>query len=154
MSPPDSTVALTFDDGPDPLWTPKVLDVLRRHGVPATFFVVGRRAADHPGLVRRAFDEGHELGVHTFTHADLSSIPGWRANLELSMSQTALGGSAGVHTALLRPPYSSSPEELTGDNLRAARAAARRGYLVTQQHGRALPHLQSAASQLIELFWG
>ena len=127
---PDRTVALTFEDGPDPRWTPAVLEVLRRHGVPATFFVVGRRAADHPGLVRRTLDEGHEVGVHTFTHSGLAAVPGWRANLELSMSQTALGGAAGVHTALLRPPYSSSPADVTEVERRAAGAAARRGYLL------------------------
>ncbi len=123
-------MALTFDDGPDPEWTPQVLDVLRRHGVPATFFVVGRRVASHPGLVRRQLDEGHEVGVHTFTHADLGTAPGWRASLELSATQTALGGAAGVHTALFRPPYLSSPAHLTDDDVGAARAAAQRGYLL------------------------
>src|SRR6266550_5614229 len=65
---PDKTVALTFDDGPDPKWTPEILDVLRRHGVPATFFVVGAAVARHPELVRAELAAGHEIGAHTFTH--------------------------------------------------------------------------------------
>ena len=66
---PRRTIALTFDDGPDPRWTPQVLDVLERHGAHATFFVVGARVADHPGLVRRIVAEGNEIGVaHLHPH--------------------------------------------------------------------------------------
>src|SRR5437764_12049583 len=72
-SPPSMTVALTFDDGPDPTWTPKLLDLLREKNVPATFFVVGTQAVSHPALVRRELAEGHDVGSHTFTHAQLSS---------------------------------------------------------------------------------
>lgn len=78
VRPPDRTVALTFDDGPDPVWTPQILDVLRKHHVHATFFVVGSAAIDHPDLVRRITAEGHEIGVHTLTHADLGTAPTWR----------------------------------------------------------------------------
>jgi len=83
---PDKTVALTFDDGPDPTWTPRILDVLRREQVPGTFFDVGSRVASNPGIVRRELTDGNEVGSHTFTHASLSNISGWRENLELSMS--------------------------------------------------------------------
>jgi peptidoglycan/xylan/chitin deacetylase (PgdA/CDA1 family) len=102
---PPRTVALTFDDGPDPRWTPQILNVLRREQVPATFFVVGSRVAEHGGLVRRTLAEGHEIGSHTYTHENLSTLPAWRARLELLLSQLALAGSAGLNTSLFRPPY-------------------------------------------------
>jgi poly-beta-1,6 N-acetyl-D-glucosamine synthase len=129
-SPPPRSVALTFDDGPDPTWTPKLLDLLRDRNVPATFFVVGAQVVSHPELVRRELAEGHDVGSHTFTHADLSSLPQWRQNLELSLTQTALAGAASVHTALLRPPYSSTPDDLTRPEASAVSRTARLGYLV------------------------
>ena len=80
--PPEQTIALTFDDGPDPTWTPRILEVLEQHDVHATFFIVGTAAIDHPDLVRRMLDEGHEIGVHTLTHVDLGSAPPWQQELE------------------------------------------------------------------------
>jgi cellulose synthase/poly-beta-1,6-N-acetylglucosamine synthase-like glycosyltransferase/peptidoglycan/xylan/chitin deacetylase (PgdA/CDA1 family) len=126
---PPRTVALTFDDGPDPTWTPRVLAVLAREHVPATFFVVGTRAAQHPALVRQVLAQGHELGAHTWSHADLAMSPAWRRNLELSLQQLGLEGSAGVSSALLRPPYSSGPDALTSADVRVIGSAARAGYV-------------------------
>ena len=71
------TIALTFDDGPDPTWTPQILAVLRRYRVPATFFVVGAHAASYPGLVRDELRDGDEVGSHTYTHANLATAS-WR----------------------------------------------------------------------------
>jgi poly-beta-1,6 N-acetyl-D-glucosamine synthase len=127
---PARTVALTFDDGPDPRWTPQVLDVLRREHVPATFFDVGSRVAQHPALVRRELADGNEIGSHTFTHAALSSTSGWRENLELSMTQLALAGATGRTTALVRPPYSSTAAAVSAQDLRTIRQATSDGYLV------------------------
>ncbi|MDX3094527.1 glycosyltransferase [Streptomyces sp. ME19-03-3] len=128
-APRARTVALTFDDGPDPRWTPKILDVLRRHRVHATFFVVGTQVAAHPELVRRILAEGHEIGVHTFTHADLGTLPEWQRSLELRETQLALAGATGRTTSLLRPPYSSGNAAVTNDDWSAIRAAAGDGYL-------------------------
>ncbi|WP_328988919.1 bifunctional polysaccharide deacetylase/glycosyltransferase family 2 protein [Kribbella sp. NBC_01245] len=128
-APKPRTIALTFDDGPDPVWTPKVLDLLKAHKIKATFFVVGTEVAKHRELTRRIVAEGHELGVHTFTHADLATLPDWRGSLELRQSQLILAGAAGVSTPLLRPPYSSSPDAVADpdwDSIRKARSA---GYL-------------------------
>ncbi|HEX5533887.1 MAG TPA: bifunctional polysaccharide deacetylase/glycosyltransferase family 2 protein [Actinomycetales bacterium] len=108
---PDRTIALTFDDGPGPD-TPAVLDVLRRHGVPGTFFVLGERVAAQPDVARRLIDEGHEVGVHGFTHADLTASPDWRRRLELDQTQLALSAATGHTSALLRLPYSGTPAEL------------------------------------------
>ncbi|WP_460666232.1 bifunctional polysaccharide deacetylase/glycosyltransferase family 2 protein [Kribbella swartbergensis] len=129
VRPAARTIALTFDDGPDPAWTPKVLDLLAAQQVKATFFVVGTEVAAHPELARRIVAEGHQIGVHTFTHANLSTAAGWRRSLELRQSQLILAGATGMITPLLRPPYSSEPGELTDADWSAIKAARRDGYL-------------------------
>jgi cellulose synthase/poly-beta-1,6-N-acetylglucosamine synthase-like glycosyltransferase/peptidoglycan/xylan/chitin deacetylase (PgdA/CDA1 family) len=126
---PTMTVALTFDDGPDPTWTPKILAVLRHYRVPATFFLVGAHVASDPGLVREELRDGDEIGSHTYTHANLATA-GWREDFELTLTQNALAGTAGVRTRLLRMPYSSEPDALTTADWRAAERAGRDGYLV------------------------
>ncbi|MDR2984826.1 MAG: bifunctional polysaccharide deacetylase/glycosyltransferase family 2 protein [Nocardiopsaceae bacterium] len=126
---PKKTVALTFDDGPDPDWTPKILAILKRKDVPATFFLVGAHAASNPSIVRAELAAGDEVGSHTYTHANLASAS-WRLPLELTLTQNALAGAAGVRTRLLRPPYSSVPDALTRADWQAYRRAARFGYLV------------------------
>ncbi|MCT9932617.1 bifunctional polysaccharide deacetylase/glycosyltransferase family 2 protein [Planotetraspora sp. A-T 1434] len=127
---PRKTVALTFDDGPDPRWTPRLLDVLKRHNAKATFFVVGARAAEEPALVRRMVAEGHEIGNHTYTHADIATTPAWRTRMELSLTQRALAGAAGIHTRLARLPYSSSNDSVSDEQLKAMRVLGAEGYLV------------------------
>ena len=126
---PARTVALTFDDGPDPAWTPKIVAVLRRYRVPATFFLVGAHAASYPGLVQEELRDGDEVGSHTYTHTNLATA-GWREGFELALTQNALAGAAGIRTRLLRMPYSSEPDALTAADWRAARQAAQDGYLV------------------------
>jgi cellulose synthase/poly-beta-1,6-N-acetylglucosamine synthase-like glycosyltransferase/peptidoglycan/xylan/chitin deacetylase (PgdA/CDA1 family) len=136
VAPPPHVAVLTFDDGPDPHWTPGVLAVLRRFHVPATFFVVGARVLEHPGLVRTEIADGDEIGSHTFTHVNLGTIPMWRERLELGLTQTALAGAARVHTSLLRLPYSFGPADLRTSQLPAVRVAAQLGYLlVFADHG-------------------
>ncbi len=127
---PPRTVVLTFDDGPDPRWTPQVLAVLQRENVPATFFDVGTRVAHYPGLVRRELAQGNEVGSHTFAHNSLTGMPGWRRNLELSLTQLTLAGATGRTSVLLRPPYSSTPRALDSRDRTAIERAASDGYLV------------------------
>jgi cellulose synthase/poly-beta-1,6-N-acetylglucosamine synthase-like glycosyltransferase/peptidoglycan/xylan/chitin deacetylase (PgdA/CDA1 family) len=128
---PPRTVALTFDGGPDPAWTPGLLDVLRRHHTKATFFVVGARAAENPGLIRRMTREGHELGSNAYSQSgDLGAMPPWRSNLELDLTQQALAGVAGVHTRLVRLPYVYRPDALYGERWRAAQEVGERGNLL------------------------
>ncbi|HEV2783124.1 MAG TPA: bifunctional polysaccharide deacetylase/glycosyltransferase family 2 protein [Actinophytocola sp.] len=122
LRPPDRTIALTFDDGPDPQWTPAILDVLARHDVHATFFVTGAHAAEHPGLVERILAAGHEVGHHTATHTDLSTAGPLRTWLELRSTDLVLAYAAGVSTSLIRPPYSATPDAVDD----AAWAAAQR----------------------------
>ncbi|WP_427886167.1 bifunctional polysaccharide deacetylase/glycosyltransferase family 2 protein [Kribbella sp. GL6] len=129
VAPHARTIAITFDDGPDPVWTPKILDVLRAQGVHATFFVVGTAVAKHPDLARRIVAEGHQIAVHTFTHANLSTAAPWRRSLELKQSQLILAGATGVTTTLIRPPYSSEPSALTDLDWKALRQVRDAGYL-------------------------
>jgi cellulose synthase/poly-beta-1,6-N-acetylglucosamine synthase-like glycosyltransferase len=127
---PPGVVALTFDGGPDPAWTPRLLDLLRERHAHATFFLSGAEAVRHPDLVRRIRDEGHEIGSYTYTGADLGSVSSFRSRLELSLTQTALAGAAGTDTTLLRLPYTSQVETLCGGEWTAARRAAAQGYLL------------------------
>ena len=122
-------IALTFDDGPDPVWTPKVLDMLRANDAKATFFVVGVQIAAHPGLTRRIAAEGHQLALHTFTHADLATLPDWRRSFELRTNQLILAGAAGVSTSLLRAPYSSSAGAVASEDWSGIKHARELGYL-------------------------
>ena len=126
---PDRTIALTFDDGPDPRWTPKILDVLAKHRARATFFVIGSEVARNPELARRITAAGHEIGGHTFTHPDLGTLPGWRRDMENTQAQWAIAYATGRSTALMRPPYSSFPDALTDRDYATARAVGSRGYL-------------------------
>ncbi len=128
------TVALTFDDGPDPAWTPQVLDILKRYHARATFFVIGRQAAAHPELVARMYAEGNEVGNHTFTHAaDLESAPSWRFRLELSLTQRVIEGATGHSATLFRYPYMGSLTDLDQPDQPLVRRAAEEGYRLVGQ---------------------
>jgi cellulose synthase/poly-beta-1,6-N-acetylglucosamine synthase-like glycosyltransferase/peptidoglycan/xylan/chitin deacetylase (PgdA/CDA1 family) len=109
---PKKTIALTFDDGPDPEWTPQILKVLRDNGVHGTFFEVGQMAARYPALVRQVVASGNEIGVHTFTHVDLAYQSRSRINRELSQTQLSLAGAAGITSSLFRAPYSSEVDAI------------------------------------------
>ncbi len=120
------TVVLTFDDGPSG-YTPQILDVLEQFHVPATFFVIGAHLAGHSATLRRMVADGDEIGVHTFTHADLASIPAWRQRMEIATTQAAIASATGYTTDLLRPPFSSEPGSLTPAEWKAiARAGSYR----------------------------
>ncbi|MFF2136597.1 bifunctional polysaccharide deacetylase/glycosyltransferase family 2 protein [Streptomyces sp. NPDC058193] len=109
---PDKTIVLTFDDGPDPEWTGKVMDILDENDVPGTFFLVGSMITRYPDVVRRMVDEGNEVGVHTFTHVDLSYQSEARVKREIAQTQLALAGAAGITTTLFRAPYSSRTDAI------------------------------------------
>ncbi|MFI8201870.1 polysaccharide deacetylase family protein [Streptomyces sp. NPDC085937] len=129
LSVPDHRLVLTFDDGPDPTWTPKVLDVLKKHDAHAVFFVTGTMASRYPDLVQRMVDEGHEIGLHTFNHPDLSLQSKKRIDWELSQNQLALTGAAGIRTSLFRPPYSSHADAMDNASWPVTEYIGSRGYL-------------------------
>ncbi|MEV8516430.1 glycosyltransferase [Dactylosporangium sp. NPDC051484] len=127
---PPKTIVLSFDDGPDPTWTPQILAVLQRHHVPATFFVVGEMTARYPEIVRQELAQGDEVGIHTFTHPDLENQPAWRIDLELSQSQLALAGAAGINSSLVRMPYSSEVSALDNLSWPVVQRLGKQDYLV------------------------
>ncbi len=123
-------IALTFDDGPDPKWTPRILDILKQEQVPATFFVIGKNGQAYPDLVRRTMNEGHELGNHTFTHPNLGEIP-WRlTDLELNATQRLIESLTGRSTVLLRPPYFGDAEADKPEEVEPAYRAQELGYII------------------------
>ena len=126
---PDHKIVLTFDDGPDPVWTPRVLDELKKHHAHAVFFVTGTMASRYPDLVRRMVDEGHEIGLHTFNHPDLSFQSKKRIDWELTQNQLALAGAAGIRTSLFRPPYSSFAADMDNNTWPVTEYIGSRGYI-------------------------
>jgi peptidoglycan/xylan/chitin deacetylase (PgdA/CDA1 family) len=100
-------VALTYDDGPG-LPTPRLLDVLRRHHARATFFMVGEMVQLHPGTARRIARAGHAVGVHTWDHSDLCSLPARQVRSQLARTAQIIRRVTGTNPTLMRPPYGSS----------------------------------------------
>ncbi|MEU1849914.1 bifunctional polysaccharide deacetylase/glycosyltransferase family 2 protein [Streptomyces sp. NPDC019990] len=127
---PDRTIVLTFDDGPDPTWTPRIRAVLDHHHAPGTFFVTGQQTARHPEVVRGLIRSGHEIGVHTFSHRDLTTQSASAVDRELSLTQLALAGAAGINSSLMRMPYSSTPSALDAASWSVARRLGDKGYVL------------------------
>ncbi|MEU1291825.1 glycosyltransferase [Streptomyces sp. NPDC005840] len=128
ISVPAKTIALTFDDGPNPTWTPQVLEILRRYDVPGTFFLVGSMVSRYPGIVRTMVEEGNEVGIHTFTHVDLSYQSDARVDREMQQTQLALAGAAGITTTLFRAPYSSETDAIDNYSWPVYQRLGRDGY--------------------------
>ena len=122
-------VAITFDDGPDPQWTPKILDVLKREHAPATFFLIGIQADKFGDITQRIYSEGHEIGNHTFTHPDISNISHGYMKLELNLTEQLFGSRLGIRTILFRPPYSIDQEPDTADQVRPLEITQDMGYI-------------------------
>ena len=104
---PPKTVVLTFDDGPSP-YTPKILAILRAEHVSATFFVVGNQAITYPAELQAMYEQGDEIGNHTFTHPNLQTLPQWRVREELNLTELVIIRQTGHNTRLMRPPYLGS----------------------------------------------
>jgi cellulose synthase/poly-beta-1,6-N-acetylglucosamine synthase-like glycosyltransferase/peptidoglycan/xylan/chitin deacetylase (PgdA/CDA1 family) len=132
---PERRVALTFDDGPDPVWTPKIARELHRLGAPATFFVVGSEVVRHPEITRNLWRQGFEIGNHTFTHADVFGGPAWLRRFQLDATENVIAGATGTRPRLFRPPYSSGPSAVTQSQAPAVREIARDGYVIVLSDG-------------------
>lgn len=98
-------IALTFDDGPHPANTPRLLDILKQRNVKATFYVVATNAKRYPEIMRRIIAEGHEIGNHTVTHGNLSKMSDAQVRQELTASHQAIVAATGVAPKTMRPPY-------------------------------------------------
>ncbi|MCC6349067.1 MAG: glycosyltransferase [Candidatus Eisenbacteria bacterium] len=128
------TLALTFDDGPSGRWTPAILDALGELGVPATFFVIGENAERHPDLIRREWDEGHEIGNHTYTHPNIAAVSKRRVHFELNATQRALQSDIGHSTLMFRPPYNADAEPTSAEEVQPMLDAAALGYFTVGEY--------------------
>ncbi len=124
----EKVLCLTFDDGPDPRFTPRILDILNGRHVPATFFVVGQNAQNYPALVKREYAEGHEIGNHTFLHPNIAVVSGRRIQLELTTTQRTLENLLGVSTTFFRPPYNADSSPQTPEEILPLLRAQAEGY--------------------------
>lgn len=100
----ERVVSLTFDDGPSPVYTAQILDVLARHGVKATFFVTGRHVEKYPEIARRIVAEGHDIGNHSYSHCNMVLLNDQQLQNEIKRAEQAIVQSAGVKPTLFRPP--------------------------------------------------
>jgi cellulose synthase/poly-beta-1,6-N-acetylglucosamine synthase-like glycosyltransferase/peptidoglycan/xylan/chitin deacetylase (PgdA/CDA1 family)/spore germination protein YaaH len=127
-------VALTFDDGPDETWTPRILSILERMHAPATFFVIGEEALVHPELLRRIAADGDEIGNHSYTHPNMAELPPVGARLEINATQRLIEAYTGRSTRLFRAPYFGDAEPTTADELLPALIAQQHGYTIVGLH--------------------
>jgi peptidoglycan-N-acetylglucosamine deacetylase len=127
-------VAITFDDGPDPQWTPKILDILKTANAKAAFFLVGMNAEKYPGLVRRIVNEGHEIGNHTYYHPNLALAWPEHVRLELNATQLLIETITGRATTLFRPPYAADTQPSQMSELMPLQIAQDLSYLVVLEN--------------------
>ena len=126
----EKQVAITFDDGPDPAYTPKILDILKQENAPATFFLIGLQTQKFPALARRIYDEGHAIGNHTFTHPDISDVSTWyMKRVELQLTEKLFASKMGVKPLYFRPPYSIDQEPDVADQVRPLELVQGEGYI-------------------------
>lgn len=111
----DKKIAITFDDGPDAVFTPALLDGLKQRNVKASFFVIGQEAEKYPELIQRMKEEGHLIGNHTYHHVELTRVDAQTEQKEIEMTNEVLEQITGERPVFLRPPYGSWREEILQD---------------------------------------
>lgn len=131
--PEPHQVALTFDDGPDPEWTPKILDILKKKRVTATFFILGTQAQHYPDLLERIVREGHEVGNHTYTHQNIAEAGDQEIELELNATTRLIEAVTGHSTAYFRPPFGIDGTPTQPGEVRALRVIRSLGYLTVAE---------------------
>jgi peptidoglycan-N-acetylglucosamine deacetylase len=126
-------IALSFDDGPDPQWTPKILDVLKEKNVSGTFFVIGDEANRYPGILKREYAEGHVIGNHTFTHPRFDEISNTQIKWELNLTQRLFESTLGIKSVLFRPPYGIDHQPEYAEEVAQLPLPQEMGYLIVGQ---------------------
>ena len=122
-------LVLTFDDGPDPTYTPQILDTLAFYHVPASFFIVGMEAEKNLGIVKRIFREGHEIGNHTFTHPNMANVSIKRAYVEMDLTRLLIECITGHSTILFRAPYNADSDPDKYEEMQPVALSRTRNYL-------------------------
>ncbi len=125
----DKKLVLTFDDGPDPEWTPQIIDILQKEHVPAAFFMVGYNAESNLPLLRKIDKLGYEIGNHSFFHPNMATIPEWRSVIELNTTRRLIESITGKSTILFRAPYLADAEPETQEELRPVVIAKKQNYI-------------------------
>lgn len=126
-------LAITFDDGPDGQWTPKILDILKDKNVPAAFFVIGVDAGKFPRILKREFAEGHAIGNHTYTHPSFDEISATQIRWELNLTQRFIESTLGVKSILFRPPFGIDHQPEYAEEVARLPIAQDMGYLIVGQ---------------------
>jgi cellulose synthase/poly-beta-1,6-N-acetylglucosamine synthase-like glycosyltransferase/peptidoglycan/xylan/chitin deacetylase (PgdA/CDA1 family)/spore germination protein YaaH len=129
----DKKIAITFDDGPDQRFTPKILDILKEKNVPATFFVIGVDASQFPNILKREYAEGHEIGNHTYTHPNFDDISKTQLHWELNLTQRLIESTIGVKSILFRPPFGIDHQPEYAEEVAQLPIAQDMGYLIIGQ---------------------
>ena len=123
-------VAISFDDGPDSEWTPKILDVLEQYDVKGVFLLIGEEAEKNVGIMQRIYREGHEIGNHSFTHPDIAEVSKGQVDLELNLTERLFASKLGVQPLYFRPPYSIDQEPDTNDQAAPIDRIQNLGYVI------------------------
>jgi cellulose synthase/poly-beta-1,6-N-acetylglucosamine synthase-like glycosyltransferase/peptidoglycan/xylan/chitin deacetylase (PgdA/CDA1 family)/spore germination protein YaaH len=126
-------IAISFDDGPDSQWTPKILDILKDKKAPGIFFIIGDQANKRPDILKREFAEGHEIGNHTFTHPKFDEISHTQLRWELNLTQRLIESTLDVKTILFRPPYGIDHQPEYSEEVAQLPLAQEMGYLIVGQ---------------------
>jgi len=129
----EKKLVLSFDDGPDPRWTPRILDILKQKNAPAVFFVVGEHGNERPDLLKREYAEGHEIGNHTFTHPQFDQISHTEIKWQLNLTQRLIESTLGVKSILFRPPYGIDHQPEYAEEVAQLPLVQDMGYLIVGQ---------------------
>lgn len=130
----EKLIALTFDDGPNALYTPQILDALSEYGVPATFFSVGANMLKYPDLIKRMVAEGHEVGSHTYSHLNISAMSPDVLRFELNATQSVFESITGRNLTLFRAPYATDTNPILPDEVAPLAIVSALGYLVVNMN--------------------
>jgi cellulose synthase/poly-beta-1,6-N-acetylglucosamine synthase-like glycosyltransferase/spore germination protein YaaH/peptidoglycan/xylan/chitin deacetylase (PgdA/CDA1 family) len=143
-------IVLSFDDGPDPNYTPKILDILKEKKAPAIFFAIGLQADKYSNILQRAYAEGHEIGNHTFTHPDISRLPPNEIEWELNLTQRLYESVLGAKTVFFRPPYDVDADPDTPAEVAPLELVGRLGYFTVGDHIDTKDYLTRDPAQIVK----